>query len=318
MKKYFLLLLLCGTCIHSYVFAAHMYIEAPETASSNRSQFVVSVYLNPDGDVVSGLAGDLSFPSEMFVVKSITMQSGFVSMWLTSPHVSLDKTLDSRTHITFEGIIPGGFSGVRSPYFAGEGRGVVFTVILIPKESGRDIFRLDNVEVRAFDKDATLLTNKGDIHPVYVPTQTGKLEVISDESTLISNEDISITVNKSELINNDSNYIFIHNANPNRSIDHILVAESNEYNPAYISNSKWHNADNPYTLINQSRTRYIHAKIIFADGTFAYKTLPPVENSSHITQLSRILVYILIAVSLLYHYAKHFTYLFSRSFRKKK
>lgn len=302
----------------SHVFAARMYIVAPDTASSNREQVIVSVYVDPEGDSISGIAGDLSFPSEVFEVKSITMQSGFVSMWMTSPHVSLTKSFDSRTHIEFDGIVPGGFRGVRSPYYQGEGRGVVFTLIVTPTHEGDAPFTLSDVEIRSYDSDATLLSSAGDEKYILVPQLTGKPVSTGNEPTITNADDISVTVSTSELINSNSKYIYVHNANPNRSIDHIEVAESLEYNPAYVSSREWHTVTNPYTLINQSQTRYVHVKVVYADNTFAYKTVAPVENSTHIVELSRILVYIVIAISLLYHYAKHFLYFSSKKYRTKK
>lgn len=297
----------------STVNAAHMYIESPLTASSNREPLSLSILLDPEDTVISGLSGDFSFPEGLFDVKIISTQNGVVSLWVLQPHISTDKTFDQRTHITFEGIIPGGFSGVRSSYTSGVFPGILFTITLVPKGSGNGDFKLDNVELHSYDKDGTTLISKGDTHPISVPPLTGKEKLESQVLTSTDSTTITMTLNRSEFVNNNSPYVYIHEDNPSRTIDHIEIAESSEYNPNYVPSYEWHTALNPYLLVYTARTKYIHAKIIYTDNTYTVKTLPPVENSQAFINLSRILLYILVAISLLYFYGKNFLHLTSKS-----
>lgn len=298
----------------SSVNAAYVYIDSPRGASSNREPLSLSILLNSESDVISGLSGDFSFPTELFDVKNITTQNGVVSLWISQPHVSDEKTFDQRTHIKFEGIIPGGFNGVRSAYSVGVSPGIVFTVTLIPKGSGGGNFKLEDVELHAYDNNGTMLASKGDSRPIFVPVLTGKEIKQSDGLSFIDNRSVSITVNKSELINSGAPYVYIHEEDPARAIDHIEIAETSEYNPSYVSSSEWHTVKNPYTLTYTSRTKYIHAKIIYTNNTYTMKSIPPVENSQALLQSSRILVYIIVAISLLlYFYGKNFLHIFFKT-----
>ena len=295
------------------VFAAHMYISSPSVASSNRESLALSIILDQENDVVSGLSGNFSFPEDLFDVKSITTQNGIVSLWINQPHVSDEKTFDGRTHIDFEGIIPGGFSGVHNPYFKGVSPGIVFTVTLIPKNKGNGQFTLKDVELHAYDSNGSLLLSNDDSTNISVPNLSGKEVSRLSDLIFTDNKTISMAISKSEFVDNNAPFLYVHEEDPSKTVDHIEIAESSEYNPNYVSEGVWHKASNPYLLIYTSRTKYIHAKIIYTNDTYTYKTLPPVENSQAFLDLSHILLYILVAISLLYHYGKNFLYIFKKS-----
>lgn len=303
-----------GTTITvSQVYAARMYIESPKTASSNREPLVVMILVDVEKDVVSGVSGNFSFPSELFDVKTISTQNGIVPLWAVQPHISSDKFFDQRTHITFEGIIPGGFSGVRNPYIQNVFPGILFTVVLIPKNIGQDTFILEDIELHAYDSNGTTLPSKKDTKVISIPHITGKRVVPSSELKFTDNTTVTMEINRSELVNDNSPYLYIHENDASRTIDHIEVAESPEYNPTYVSSYEWHTVSNPYVLLYASRTKYVHAKIVYTNNTYTFKTLPPVENSETLLDSSRILVYILVAISLLYFYGKNFLHLISKS-----
>lgn len=311
--KHFLVSLLGIIATVAYGSAAHMYIDAPKSASSNREPVSLSILLDPEQNVISGLSGNFSFPTELFEVKSITTYNGIVPLWVAQPHVSLEKKFDQRTHVTFEGIIPGGFGGVRSPYVQGIYPGIIFTITLIPKGKGVGDFVLDTTELHAYDEQATILESVGDIRPITVPALTGKEVVLPTLLMPVKSTTATIVLSTSEFVNNSAPYIYVREEDPSRTVDHIEIAETSEYNPNYVSSSEWHIATNPYPLVYTSRTKYIHAKIVYTNNTYALKTIPPVENSQAFLNLSRILIYIIAAIFLFYHYGKNFLYFFKKS-----
>lgn len=300
----------------STVSAAYMYIDAPPTASSNREPLSFSVFLDAENNTISGVSGDLSFPSELFDVKVIGTHNGVVSLWAIQPKVSEEKTFDQRTHIVFEGIIPGGFAGVRSPYVNGTFPGILFTITLIPKGEGSGNFTLNNVEIHAYDDKGTIISNKGDTKSISVPRLSGKEVVSLSELIITDNRTVTMVINKSDLVNDNVPYLFVNEENPSRTIHHIEVAESSEYSPSNVNTHEWRTANNPHLLVYKARTKYIHAKVVYTNNTFTYKTLPPVENSQAFTNLSRILLYIVVAVSLLYHYGKNLLHIVSKKRNK--
>lgn len=316
-KKIIKILLLSSLVTVFDVHAATMYIDAPKTASSNRGEFTVSIMLNTEGSSVSALSGNFSFPSELFDIGTITSYNSIVPLWVTGPKLSPEKNFDRRTHIVFEGIIPGGFSGVHHPYYQDVFPGIIFTVTLIPKGEGKDLLKLDDIELHAYDALGTILETKNSSNEVTVPHLSSvslatKQPLRNSESTTVS-----VSIMKSDLVNNNTPYLYVYEADPSHTIDHIEIVESSEYDPKYIDEHDWHTVTNPYILKYTSRTKYIHTKIIYTNNTYTLKTIPPVENSQAFLNLSRILISIVIVVALLLHfYGKNFLYIFSQHHTK--
>ena len=73
------------------VNAASIIIDAPKKAPANRRDVIVQIVLNPEQDVISGMSGDFSFPTDSFSVRSITTESSIVSLWVKQPSISQEK-----------------------------------------------------------------------------------------------------------------------------------------------------------------------------------------------------------------------------------
>ena len=112
-----------------------------------------------------------------------------------------------------------------------------------------------------------------------------------------------VSVLQSDLINNGAWYLDVHETEQVSSIDSIYVAEDDTYDALSVSEGEWGQVTMPYILLYQDRTKYVHVKVVYSDGTYAIKTLTPVENSKSISSLSRILISVLVILSLLYLYA---------------
>jgi hypothetical protein len=302
----------------TYVHAAMISIDAPETALGNRQPIVVRVFLDAEQDTLSGIAGDFSFPSLLFDVESIMTQGSVVSPWVIEPHLSEEKYLDSKTHVTFEGIFPGGYSGVRSPYYDGSKPGILFSVTLVPKNSGVGILSVDDITFNAFSSDAKRLPSSPTFKTISVPVLTASPVENHQDPKQVDTKGLRISITEDELINHGAHYLTLTHTNAFSAIKKIYVAETDEYSASDVSMSSWRETDIPYVLLYQDRTKYIHVKVLYANNTYTIRTLPPVENSKSITQLSRILVGVLALLFVLFFYAHSFLTRSRTFFTKKK
>lgn len=306
MKNKFLLTFLITVTyfISLNVNAAKLIIDAPETAITNTKPVIVTVFVDPENTPLSALSGTLSFSSELFDIGDITTQSSIVSIWVTRPQVSDEKYFDSRTRISFEGIMPGGFSGVRSPYYDDGRPGIVFTVTLLPKAKGFGNILIDGVELHAYDSDGTLLSTESLTKNIIVPELISTPLKINKEATLVKSDTLVTVLARDPLIASNNWYLTVNDDESVRPINHIEVVESSEYNPLYVRSYEWSTMTNPYVLLYQSRVRYIHAKVIYENNTYAFKTIPPVENSQTNSHISLILLIVTMALLVLYQYGK--------------
>ncbi len=302
------LVYLCAVLVTTQLFveAASISIDAPAQTSTRRQPFIVQIYVDSDKDTISGFSGDFSFDSDLFLVSNISIDNTVVPLWIKQPTVSKEIYLDGRTHVTFEGIFPGGYSGVRSPYYQGLRQGRMFSVVLIPKNKGKGTFVVDNIILNSFDSEATPLKTTSSIKSITVPDQVGDLTIPIRVPVEIQDNSLTAFITRDQLVNNNAWYLVINEDESKSAIESIYVAETDDRVADAVSQSMWRKAANQYILRYQNRTKYIHIKVIYSDNTYALTTLPPVENSHRIPVASRILIGVAIALLVLYFYGKLF------------
>lgn len=298
-----LFILACFTTLSLH--AAVLTIESQDTAASNGKPLVVRVFVDPENTPLSALSGTLSFPTDIFDVGDITTQSSIVSVWVNHPQVSTEKYFDSRTRISFGGIMPGGFTGVRSPYYEGVRPGVVFTITLIPKSQGLASLLLDDIELHAYDGTGTTIPTVSFAKTVTVPVLTGTQPKTEASLTEVTSQTLSATLARDPLIESNAWYLTVSEDESVRPINHMEVAESSDYSADRIASYAWKEMSNPYVLLHQSRTKYIHVKVVYENNTYALKTIPPVENSAPFSYLSIILLCIALILFVLYRHGKY-------------
>jgi hypothetical protein len=293
-------------------YAAEVTIVAPDGATPLRQPILVQVYLDTEDDAVSGIAGNFSFPSEMFDIESIITEKSIVSLWGVEPSVSEEKYLDRRTHITFEGIFPGGYSGVRSPYYRGKEPGILFSVMLVPKQKGNGSFIVDDIQLHAFDSNATQLPIASAVKLVSVPELLPVTKIVSRDPVGVNKKSLSARITRDPLVNNNAWYLIVEDRDSKYAIEDLYVAETNDYSADTVSASAWHSTKNPYVLFFQNRSKNVHVKFVYSNNTYALMTVPAVENFTSISNISRILVSIIVILSLMYMYGKKTFILFSK------
>lgn len=286
--------------------AARMTIVAGEVAPPSGEAFPILLMLDTEGATVSGLSGSFSFDESLFSVDSISTDNSVVSPWVVSPQVSSERYFDGRTHIIFEGIFAGGYSGVKSPYYKGEREGKVITVFLRPKKAGETNFVLDSLSLRAFNEDATEIPIQGVVKRIKVGEDTRITKKVDRELVRVSGENITAMIAKSDLIGRGAFHLVVDDKGGRSSVALMYVAESKSYDDRFLNEADWHKANNPYILLSQDRSKYIHVKIIYSDGTYAVKTIAPVDNKPTSSSNSHILLGIgmLIVAFCLYVYSK--------------
>jgi hypothetical protein len=311
--KYFHLYKKISICIcialTSLVFsnAATFVIESPIKAPPNGSAVAVRVYVVPEGKVLSGISGNFSFPSTMFDIDSISTESSVVLLWVQQPVLSEEKYLDGRTHVTFEGIFPGGYAGVRSPYYFGIKPGIVFTILLRPKQMGIADIVIDDVKMYEFTSDARELSSQSVSVSIENPASVeGSIHQPKVQAKEVISPTLIASIEKDPLISSSAWYLMVHEREQKSPIQRISIVESNEYHASLVSEYDWRSIKVPYILRDQSRTKYVHVKVEYANNTYAFRTIAPVENYQGIPVYSRILISVALVLLVLYLYVIYF------------
>jgi hypothetical protein len=285
-----------------WVFSAQLSIDGPSMTLGARQPIMVTVSLDTEGKTVSGISGNFSFPTDLFTVDSFILESSIVSPWVQQPALSVEKYLDNRTHITFEGIFPGGFSGVRSPYYQGLEKGKLFSIVLIPKNKGQGLFVIDDIILNEFSPEARALTVANVATSIIVPDAVGLGKSPYLDIKQIQSTTLATFITRNELVARNAWYLIVNDTSARSSVSDIFVAETNDISILSVAEASWRKVDSPYVLLYQNRSKYIHIKVVYSNKTYALVTLPPVENFQRISTTSRILVSIVVLIALLHHY----------------
>ena len=303
-KIYITFLALMMSC--GVTHAAVITLDSLSKTSPNRSPVIVRVILDSEKDVISGISGSFSFPADLFTLGNISTESSVVSLWIKQPIVSDEKYLDGRTHITFEGIFPGGYDGVRSAYYQGVRPGIIFSVTLIPKNKGEGFLAIDEVVLNEYSSEAKPLKTASTLKSIENPTLSENYVTTSVPLQEIVSPTLSVFISQDVLINNNAWYLMVSEREQKSSIQKIYVAETDEYHASLVNTYTWRQEKTPYVLRHQHRTKYVHVKVVYSDNTYTLRTLPPVENSPGIPRTSRILLSVALALLVLYMYAQYF------------
>lgn len=302
-----------------WLYAYSIDIDAPSSATHTSDPVYVKVYLDTEGEIVSGISGEISFPKNMFELHSVSTDGSVVAPWVTYPVLKKEEYLDGKAHISFEGIFAGGFSGVRSPYYNGARKGLLYTLILLPKEQGQGEIVIDSLSVYAFDEQATTKLLPSVIKTITVPDLISHATLPGKVVKQVSPKSVRVAIERSEFIHNNAWYVTVNDTEPKSAIESISVIEDGEVSVSPLD-SRWREISSPHILYYQNRNKYVHVKIVYSNGAYALTTLPPVENFATTTTISRILIgsIIVIVLYVMYAYLIRHVVFFSKQFSKKK
>jgi hypothetical protein len=274
-------------------FAALLLTEATATTPG---AVAVQVSLVPDGS--NALEGDLVFPKEYFSLQTIKLKDTVVTYWVTKPSLDQDYHEESpggQSIIHFEGLIFGGFDGVRSPFYKGVHDGTVFTVEFIPRKAGRAAFTLSNAYVYKGDGVGSKEKNEELYYPIVVSQVPKALHLTnSSEQEISLPQSFSYDLFKSDATNNLWQLIFNEN-DTTKEIDRVEVFESSTSDPSG-SKTDWQEITSPYRLADQDRSGFVHLKVIYQGGKTAYISIKPVGISERNIYICFILVISLFAL----------------------
>ncbi len=300
MKYFYTFIIACTCIIPCIASAAQLKIEQKTEAVSGLVQ--IDIVLDAQGESINALSGVLSLPSNYFSIDAVSTAGSVVSLWLVQPHVSTDRLFDTRIRIPFEGAMPGGFTGIRSPYYEGERPGVIFSVTLRPETAGEALLLLENVDIRLNDGKATKAQVQSETLTISIPNLAtiAKIPKTKSVSQELAQSEIKAFLSQSDSIQNGKWVLMIHDDTQDRTPQTYSVAESRSSFANDIHAYEWKKVSFPYVLAHQSRDRFIHIKSDYADGAYSFTTLSPVENSNDIQDIWRILILLALALILGY------------------
>lgn len=176
-------LIFCACIILSFI--PHISHAAVLIASSSQAQvhvgdiYSVDIMLDVKGEDINAVAGKINYPIDFLRIDSVDTKDSIISSWVKSPEdqsFSSDDVLSFRNGtISWSGIVPGGFTGVRSPRQDGVAPGRIFRVNFKAIAAGEPVFIFNNLEAYKNDGQGTSDVLTGNTFSVEI-VGSGKLQ----------------------------------------------------------------------------------------------------------------------------------------------
>ncbi len=132
--------------------AADLSIAPASGSFAPKKPFTVDLVMNGNTSAINAISGEISFPTDLLSVSSISKAGSIIKLWPEEPHYS-----NAEGTVQFEGVI-------LNPGFSGSS-GVVLSVTFVPKKSGNADLTYTSGSVLANDGEGTnVIGSMGEAH----------------------------------------------------------------------------------------------------------------------------------------------------------
>ncbi len=256
--------------------AARLYIEVREKTLARGQLAHADVWLDPEGALVNAVEGGVLFEKEKFALKDISSADSIVNFWVEQPREV------SQGEVFFSGIIPGGFSGVLSPYYEGARAGKVLSLALRAKESGSAMITLQNPKALLNDGNGTAVSvQESSVQLVISPQGAGGEFVAPVLEDRDIPESFSPMVAQDASLFNGKWFMAFSTKDKGSGIDRYEVREDfpqGDIRRFFSGKNQWKRVESPYALYDQARRSNVLIKAIDRHGNERIATVLPIAT----------------------------------------
>jgi len=227
-----------------YVSAAELKLESGKKDLNIFQQFQVDLLINSEGDYINAIEGDILYPKEKLDLIEIREGSSIISFWIKEPQER------SGGRAEFAGIIPGGYLNRR---------GLLFSMIFLPKEAGAGVIGMQNTRVLINDgkgTEALLSTSSWEFSISDLNPSPSRVPIIKDNNPP---ELFSPVITRDSSIFGGKWFLVFSTKDKGVGIDHYEIKEIMKLSG---DEGNWNRAKSPYLLNDQDLKSYIHIKAI--------------------------------------------------------
>jgi hypothetical protein len=272
--------ILCFLFSFSHSHAASLSHTVEENI--NKKEIKVTFLLDPKDESLNAYEGELIYDTQKLAVERIETANSLVTIWVTYPEKS--NSLLGDDSIVFEGLTPGGFSGVLQTGENNKEPGVLFSVIFSAREqgetnvslSGINIYKNDGSggEAEVLDHSLTL-----SLRAPFVKSSYSRVSLTEKSQENEGSSDIFAQVVEGEDIYAGRPFLIFENKNKQKNLLRFQISESVIEDSRSLHGFSWTEAKSPYLLTRVGTSKFIHVRALYSDGTYSVKTLDAVEKS---------------------------------------
>ncbi|HKN69065.1 MAG TPA: hypothetical protein VJW73_22445 [Gemmatimonadaceae bacterium] len=268
MKRFLIIasLLLAAAPAH----AARLYFTPIPSAVGVGDTFPLTLMLDPQGADVNAVDGVVLL-SDGLTIAGIREDNSIVPLWVTRPTIEGGRTS------TFSGVIPGGFSGVLSPFWEGGHPGALYTLEIEATQPGSARVTVGpGLQILANDGKGTQLPATAE-DAVFAVGQQPTRPADNEPQDTEPPEDFTPVVGRSADLFDNAYFLAFATEDTGSGIDHYEVAESRSHIPA--SSASFVRVESPYRLHDQSLGSYLYVRAVDRAGNATVAVVPPAHAS---------------------------------------
>lgn len=229
------------------VFSADLILEPSKEILGLGEQFYVDLMLDPKGESINTIKGDISFSSDHMMFLRAEEGKSMVNLWVEKPKLDRNK-------ISFAGIISNGFEGVIDPFNPSRKLpGPIIRLVFEAQKYGSVDFYASNFSLYKNDGIATEIKLSSILKSIKINNVINKIKL---ENKMHQTPDLEAFITRDPNIFNNK-YILIFEAKDKETgIKNVVIKEGRR---------NWEEIESPYLLKDQSR----HSNIILQAINFS-------------------------------------------------
>jgi len=235
--------------------AATFYFSPVEARIGTGGEVDVSVFLDPAGEHINAVEGEVLIPNNFVSVGAISDGDSIIGMWIQKPAYKDGK-------IIFSGIIPGGFDGTYEPLQPKRKAGKLFSFRVRADKAGDAFLVMRNVQ--ALRNDGFGTPTEVSLLPLPFEILEYKGAQVEEDADTVPPEPFMPKVVRDKDIFGGKYFLAFQTQDKGHGISHYEISETKDV---------WVTADSPYVLKDQSLQSTIRIKAVDYAGNERTETI---------------------------------------------
>jgi len=246
------------------VFAATLYFADSGVRVNKGDEFIVRVIVAVDDPMpINAVSGIISYSNNIIGARVIRDGESFVPLWLEQPEIR--EHGKAAEHISFAGVIPGGFRGLLRPFSGKTEAGTLFSIIFEAKDVGEARIYADEIDILLHDGSGTSAEVTIEPHSFPVYPAVDNAARITEEDTTPPTELFAEIASDSTIFGGQW-FVAFYTTDKESGISYFEVKEGD---------GDYVRAESPYLLSDQTRATKVFVKAVDRAGNIRVQEIAP-------------------------------------------
>ncbi|MDP3900846.1 MAG: cohesin domain-containing protein [bacterium] len=235
-------------------FGAALVLQSERMEVGVGQEVSVLLMLDSQDEILNAVEGAVVFPQEVLQFVSARDGDSVVNLWVERPALAGDT-------VFFSGVMPGGFSGVLSPYYRGGRPGKLFEMTFVAKEEGEAVLLLQGARALLHDGEGTLADLEAPPLRLSVVQETPE-EAVAAPQDVVAPEPFTPVISQDANLFDGKWFVVFVTQDKGSGVARYEVAERRGEAIQNYARLSWREAESPYLLRDQELKSTVYVKVV--------------------------------------------------------